>query len=234
MDIVSSQDHKTTNPKSKYQISILIGLLAILVIFVVLDALSFAGVIDLQLDNKLDTSQTIKKEETTEQIPTTTKEKDTEPMIPKNWKTYKNSKYKFSIKYPPKWILEDYTKKPSNNNNYGIIIRTKKESLPPRVQIWANRLNYGDYYDYFGTEFNYLYKDEIVKITFAGRKAKEKPGGYDKIVGVTWFKVIHIEDLKGLNWGKGNIISYTADSGQKRKESIDTFDLVLSTFQFLK
>jgi hypothetical protein len=177
--------------KSQYILYLIIGLLTFGVTFVGL-ALFFPNDI---LDTE-DSEETKTTQNSTSTSTEKTKEEEAKTKIPKNWKTYKNAKYKFLVKYPPKWILENSANKPLKEW-YGIRIKTEKGPLPPHVKILPNNPE-PDYYDHFGTEFNYLYKDEIIKTTFAGRKAKEKPGGYDKIVGVTWFRAIRIEDLKGL------------------------------------
>ncbi|MCH8820999.1 hypothetical protein IID23_00570 [Patescibacteria group bacterium] len=211
--------------KIRYVFYLLIGLLTFGVVFTGLMLAFPKGSFDIE--NIPESTQTSTSSASANNA---TKDKDSAATIPKNWKTYKNTKYNFLVKYPPKWVLENKT---TLKRWDGITIKTKKGGSSPHVQIWPNWQEFQDYTSYFGSEFNQFYTDEIIKTTFAGRKAREKQAGYN-YWGTTYFRAIRIEDIKGLNWVKYNLIKYSVSSAEKSDELIDNFDLVLSTFKFTK
>ena len=184
-----------------------------------------------------------------EQTQTTTQTNNSVSPIPTqkdetaNWKTYSNSKYNFSLKYPNGWTIEE----PTNADTTGRVISLRS---PETVQLlnereidpgysynlvvsfwsnvnneyarggsWIDQRNYTSLTDYF-TDKN-AFKQKIGSITVAGQSAYEVSIGG---AGANYGVMIEYNGVYELSfetaWDKSKL-------GSTEKQ-------ILSTFQFSK
>lgn len=139
-----------------------------------------------------------------------------------NWKTYTNSKYKFSFKYPPDWeippdLSEGY---PEQNfvllyKNYNEIVLGITENIESVSQ--AKKAIYGERADSLDFEFG---DTKIGNLVFKGPVFSE--GRVPEQEGEWLNFIIH----------KNILYAFSVDTDNP-DEDFETFNQILSTFQFI-
>ncbi len=142
-----------------------------------------------------------------------------------NWKTYINSQYGFTFKYPPNWILEDAVKRVDStrisiiNPDYQNTVT--KNGYLPSIQIEINQY-----------ELSTGYQENT---TIDGIKAyrTSAPSGMQAAHEGVEFKNGGNRYLVDLLYDDGKARKVTYDPGIYNKEAVTIFNQMLSTFHFI-
>lgn len=140
-----------------------------------------------------------------------------------SWKTYTNSKYGFTFKYPENWDFQElYSKTQSNTIDYLQLTLAKKEYFDPipksKPHITINAVETID-----RDKLSIYQNTEVVKsITVDGIEAEERKHSTSTV-----------DDTKYVTLTTNNM-TYTFESrmSSQDQEQRDIFDQILSTFKF--
>jgi hypothetical protein len=138
------------------------------------------------------------------------------------WKTYTNNIFKFSLKYPSTYTIEDTlpkTSKIDNNANERLKISNISDNLQPRLLIYVNPAGFGPF---FG-DITYTIEVKSGKLEIAQRKIEpstENNNDGEQFIRTNLFKA-------GLN---EYIVHFIYKEGGADYESI--FKEILATFQY--
>jgi hypothetical protein len=184
--------------------------------------------------------------------PTQEPQQKQEPIDTSNWKTYRNEKYGFEVRYPGNFkINEDkevgfgITLSPSADATQFLVIQPDigfdffDEYLPLNWEETIEKLNAIKKILFLQNEYESYTKklreraSKIQNIIFAGREAVSlKTVDLDPFDKKTLFYTLKITDLKNLPWSKNNRIHYEVEEGND--DLIKIFDQILSNFKFIK
>lgn len=164
-----------------------------------------------------------------------------------NWKTYQNSKYSFSLKYPSTWILEESSQSATDSTGVIVWFRSpetaqlvKEQKIHPghsvnlKISFWPSinnefargggsigDKNYSSLADYFADKNAFQSTRKIGDIIIAGQNAYEVSIGGN---GVNYGVMIEHSGIYELSF----------DTAWDKSELGSTEKQILSTFQFTK
>ena len=137
-----------------------------------------------------------------------------------SWKTYTNEEYGFSFKYPGDWTI--------TNDNPGGTQQTVNQNLTlsgkdsEEFIVWVNPDGFG----LEGASDRYIAKISEGKINVTSKEQNQPNDATQELVGQVFISNL---TTKGINY----VIAYNFDIDNRLSE-LETFDQILSTFQFTK
>ena len=136
-----------------------------------------------------------------------------------DWKTYTNSQYGFSFKYPGGWTITNNTPGQTGSVNQNLTIAGSDSE---KLRLWINP-------DGFGFEgASDIYQAEILngRISIISRDKRQPDADFPEL---TPQAVIGAISSSNINY----TIAYNFDMANRESE-LKNFDQILSTFQFTK
>ena len=172
-------------------------------------------------------SPTLSPSPTTQQSTPSPNETANPNSIGGNWKTYENGNFKFSLKYPDSWMLEDSGYEPARGNRVsgGQTINIKHSKASSRFEGGPNIEIYiceGGCGGSLGEGYILIEKKEL---SISGREATQL-----KLGGVDQSKVELIETRIQVSF---NNQIHWIDIEAFPNDSPELVDQILSTFQFI-
>lgn len=151
--------------------------------------------------------------------------------MPRDWKTYTNAKYGYSIQYPSVWTLSETSNNDGGVSLNGFGISTKDTMLTNNTLLLVNDPSTKIDKTQICTQVGCLPVNEWKKITVNGVTMFSRdfypsvPGGFDKTQKV---RTVIFNDLKSENI----FVVSQQRLTEKESEFLKEFDQILSTFKF--
>lgn len=134
-----------------------------------------------------------------------------------NWKTYSNSTYGFSFKYPATFTVADELNK---TGNWTVAKTLKVSNSTDSLDLWVNPDGFGPFFP----EYTYKITPTTTGLTITSRDKEPAEDGQNN--SVTFANT-------QFTYGSNTYLLQYKIKGSDSKQ-LTTFDTILSTFQFTK